>query len=102
MQSEKLKKLGFNDSIRGSRYIDSALTLIENKSNIRMSDLYIKLAEEFETSSNNISAGMAYSIKKWWAAISHEDKKRYFPLNSNTDVAPPNKVFLLTISNEKM
>lgn len=102
MQSEKLKKLGFNDSIRGSRYIDSALTLIENKSNIRMSDLYIKLAYEFETSSNNISSGMAYSIKKWWDAISFEDKKRYFPLNSNNGVAPPNKVFLLTIANEKM
>lgn len=104
MQSEKLKKLGFNDSVRGARYIDSALSFIENKppQYIRMSNIYTKLADEFGTSSNNIASGMAYAIKKWWVAVSPEEKKKYFPLNSNIGIAPTNKVFLLTISNEKM
>lgn len=104
MQNEKLKKLGFNDSIRGARYIDAALNFIENKPPhyIRMSNLYDKLAFDFSTSSTNIASGMAYAIKKWWVSVSPEEKKRYFPLNSNIGVAPTNKVFLITISNEKM
>lgn len=102
MQSENLKKLGFNDSVRGVRYMDSALRLMENNQFIRITDLYDKLASEFGTTSNNITSGIAYAIRKWWFAVSPEEKKKYFPLNSNLGIAPTNKVFLMTLANKKM
>ena len=117
VQSEKLKKLGFNDSIRGARYMDSALKIIGNDkarymdsalkiigndNNIHIGELCEKLAEEFDTKPDNINSGIRYAIRKWWDNVSPDVKEKYFAYNCNTGNPPTNKVFLTIVSSEKM
>lgn len=102
VQSEKLKKLGFNDSIRGARYMDSALKIIGNDNNIHIGELCEKLAEEFDTKPDNINSGIRYAIRKWWDNVSLDVKQKYFTYNCNTGNPPTNKVFFAIVSSEKM
>lgn len=102
MCSEKLKLLGFNEAIRGVRFMDSALLIIGNAKTVRMIDLYAKVATVFGTNPVNISSGIRYAIKKWWIIAPLKVKRKHFKMNYNLGKPPTNKEFLLHIANENV
>lgn len=102
MRSEKLKLLGFNESIRGVQFMDSALLIIENANTVHMIDLYANVAEVFRTTPVNISSGIRYAIKKWWIVAPLKVKRKHFQMNCNLGKPPTNKEFLLHIANENV
>lgn len=102
MQSEKLKLLGFNESVRGVLYMDSALQIIESGKPIRIIDLYSKLASEFLTNPENISSGIRYAINKWWSTAPDSLKRKHFQINYNLGTPPTNKTFLTYVVNENV
>lgn len=102
MQSEKLKLMGFDESLRGTVYIDAALRIIENGKSIRIMDLYAKLASEFGTNPDNISSGIRYAIKRWWVIAPESLMKKHFPMNCNLGIPPTNKAFLAYVANENV
>lgn len=100
MQSEKLKLLGFDESIRGVRYMDAALQIDEKS--IRMGDLCAKLASDFGTTPDNISSGIRYAIKRWWSIAPDAVKKKHFRMNYNLGQPPTNKAFITYVLNENV
>lgn len=102
VQSEKLKKLGFNDSVRGAIYMDCALKIIERDRDVQFIELYEKIAEEFNTKPENVNSGIRYAIRKWWDDVSQEVKEKYFKFHLSIGKTPTNKAFLLILSSEKM
>lgn len=102
MQSEKLKLLGFDESIRGVRYMDSALRIIGNAKTVSMMDLYEKVAPEFGTNPENISSGIRYAIRKWWIIAPMNVKRKHFRMNHNLGQPPTNKAFLAYVANENV
>lgn len=98
MKSEKLLLLGFDESIRGARYMDAALEIIgEGNNRIWMKDLYIELASRFLTTTDNILSGIRYAIQKWWSTAPEDMKKKYFRRNYNLNTPPTNKAFIYHI-----
>lgn len=102
MQNEKLKLLGFDESIRGVRYMDAALQIIDEEKAIRMGDLCAKLASDFGTNPDNISSGIRYAIKRWWNIVPDRIKKKHFRMSYNVGLPPTNKAFLTYIANENV
>ena len=102
MQSEKLKLLGFSTSIRGALYMDAALQIIDKEKAIRMGDLCAKLASDFGTNPENISAGISYAIKKWWIIAPVKVKRKHFRMNYNLGQPPTNKAFISYIVSENV
>lgn len=102
MQNEKLKLLGFDESIRGVRYMDAALQMLETEKVIRMGDLCAKLASKFGTNPVNVSSGIRYAIKKWWIIAPLKVKSKHFQMNCITGKPPANKTFLTYVLNENV
>lgn len=102
MQSEKLKLLGFDESMRGVRYMDSALKIIESGHEIKMGQLYNTLSSEYCTSQENIGAGIRYAIQKWWRKVPDETRHKHFKICYHLGIPPTNKEFLTYIANENV
>lgn len=97
-----LLDLGISPNTKGYRYLrDSILRCVscENKTAVSNKMLYIRLAEDYETTEASIERAVRHAIKSGWYRHNEELAERIFmnTLQSTNDI-PTNSVFIYTVS----